>query len=132
MEDEISREHELSAFRESYRASLSDVLPNLDEMGEDLFTLHPVSLLVDERTFDELSPAELRVAKQEIYSFLDIDPLKKGIVHSVYVSEGSPNTEGAGKLNVRILNTNQPHLFLHELVYEDGVTQWAVGADVDI
>ncbi|MDO8429442.1 MAG: hypothetical protein Q7S88_02320 [Candidatus Daviesbacteria bacterium] len=93
----------------------------------------PYSMGFDERTLEELTPAELEVARRVIYSKLGLDPDKiDDDKVRTYESPVPEDAKSPGIIKIDVFKTNNPDIFLQELNSPDGEKRWLIGPDQDI
>lgn len=116
-------------FREAFGKGLDDLLNLLEVAGDTPLPVDPSSMGVDERTFEELSEAEKKLAQGVIYERLGLDPDK---LPEAKVRDYTTQAPEQGEIQVTVFRTNNEELFLQELTFADGEKRYMLGPDQDI
>ncbi len=125
---EESREgHSLEIFRQNFEKGLDDLLALNEEFPGNPLSPDPSSMGFDERTLEQLSMQELSEIRGILYQRLGINMEDPGAQVDIYPTNAPAGATSPGPMEVRVLKTNQPDLFLQEIVYQDRVTRWAIG-----
>ncbi len=128
MSEQNKESQELAAFGENFRAGLNDLLELL-AVSPDPLPPDPASMGFDERTLEELSPAEKALVQQILYQTLGVDPLVKS---REYMTQAPQEATVPGEVLVWVYPTNQEGIVLQEMMFLDGDKRWVLGPDQNI
>ena len=110
--------------RPSIEAVLEEFALELSAAGEFAVEDGARTSLHDLPSFDGLAGHEEEMMAR-LAAYFEIDLANPRVVKT-YSMSGTPDTPGAGEIQVRVLATNDPQVFLGEYTYADGDIDWAV------
>ena len=110
--------------RSSIETDLEKFADDLDCAGESAKEFGARTPLQDLPSFDGLAGHEEEMMGAFGRHF-GVDLSRPQIVKT-YSMSGTPDTPGAGEIQVRVIATTDPQIFLGEYKYADGDTIWAI------
>jgi hypothetical protein len=108
----------------SIESKLEGFAEDLDAAGECASAFGARTTLQDLPSFEGLLGHEEAMLRKLTQHF-GIEPSTPEIARE-YTMDGTPGTSGEGTINVRVIRTNDPQIFLGEYKYADGDVVWAI------